>query len=187
MNTDSLCGKMIQIGRMSESRPCMRLVHHTGSHTPDLTGMMFGNLQVIEVGKPYIIPSTKAQVCTWNCLNIAQNIHITKSGTKLIDGSMTGRCAPAGAGCLLATGYRLVSHQGKQVFEHRVVMAQIIGRELRADETVHHGPKGRGCNDPDNLSVRLIGKHPAGHSEQELADWLQSLGWKVTPPERIQP
>jgi hypothetical protein len=33
----------------------------------------------------------------------------------------------------------------------------------------------------------LVGKHPKGHSAEELADWLRSLGWAVTPPQRVQP
>jgi hypothetical protein len=110
----------------------------------------------------------------------------TVAGSKLITGEIKGKNASPGMGCLLSTGYRLISHQKKQVLEHRVVMEKLLGRPLQPNETVHHGPRGRACNDPDNLSIRLKGNHPAGHSEQELANWLRSLGWKLIPPKRMQ-
>lgn len=83
-------------------------------------------------------------------------------------------------------GYRKITVNGKGVFEHRHVMAQSIGRPLRRNEQVHHGPRGRAYNDPTNLSIRLTGNHPNGHNEQELADWLRSIGWTVKPPARLE-
>ena len=48
-------------------------------------------------------------------------------------------------------GYRCFSDSGKQV--SRWAAEKKIGRPLRKTEVVHHGYKGKKCNDPDNLWV----------------------------------
>jgi len=48
-------------------------------------------------------------------------------------------------------GYRRFSDSGKSV--SRWVAEKKIGRPLRDGEVVHHGFRGKGCNDPDNLWV----------------------------------
>ena len=47
------------------------------------------------------------------------------------------------------------------VMEHRLVMAQAIGRPLRDDETVHHLNGDRADNRLDNLELRS-GRHGKG-------------------------
>lgn len=48
-------------------------------------------------------------------------------------------------------GYRCFSDSGKQV--SRWVAEKKIGRPLKKKEVVHHGYRGKKCNDPDNLWV----------------------------------
>ena len=48
-------------------------------------------------------------------------------------------------------GYRCFSDSGKQV--SRWSAEKKIGRPLKKNEVVHHGYKGKGCNDSDNLWV----------------------------------
>ena len=48
-------------------------------------------------------------------------------------------------------GYRCFSDSGKQV--SRWVAEKKIARPLKEGEVVHHGFKGKGSNDPDNLWV----------------------------------
>jgi hypothetical protein len=48
-------------------------------------------------------------------------------------------------------GYRRFSDSGKSI--HRWVAEDKIGRPLRVGEVVHHGYRGKRCNDPDNLWV----------------------------------
>lgn len=56
------------------------------------------------------------------------------------------------------------SAEGGYVLEHRLVMAQHLGRPLREDETVHHkNNRDRQNNALDNLQLR-IGRHGKGAS-----------------------
>jgi len=183
----SLCGQFVQRGIMTESRPCIQPAGHKGAlHTPDLTGLQFYSLQVLGRGLQHITPNGTRRY-TWNCIDAQGRHHFNIYAQSLIDGRTTGVRAPKGTGhTTRRDGYRIIRKNGKQVLEHRVIMAKLLGRPLRHDEQVHHGPKGRACNDSDNLSIRLVGKHPAGHEERELADWLRSLGWRVNPPKRLR-
>ena len=169
---------------MTKRCPCLLRDNHAGHHSPDLTGMQFHNLRVIGLGKRYIRP-TGSPLITWDCQDQLGRLRSRIYVGYLTSGTSQGTQAPRGIGCLTAGGYRRVRSDGRQKLEHRVVMAKIIGRPLRDDEQVHHGPKGRACNDPDNLSLRLKGNHPHGHSVVELADWLRSLGCSVIVPDHI--
>lgn len=48
------CGKMVKYGVMAEFRPCIRKTGHSGLHSPDLIGAMFGGLLVISKGIIYM-------------------------------------------------------------------------------------------------------------------------------------
>jgi len=48
-------------------------------------------------------------------------------------------------------GYRRFSDSGKSV--HRWAAEAKIGRPLKSGEVIHHGYRGKRCNDPDNLWV----------------------------------
>jgi hypothetical protein len=54
-----------------------------------------------------------------------------------------------------------------QVYQHRHVMSQMIGRPLRSSENVHHINGNRADNGPENLELWTRGQ-PAGQRVQDL-------------------
>jgi hypothetical protein len=70
-------------------------------------------------------------------------------------------------------GYRYIkvhSQQNGWALEHRVVMADHIGRPLLATETVHHRNGVRADNRIENLSLRQ-GAHGAGQDVEDVIAW----------------
>jgi hypothetical protein len=70
-------------------------------------------------------------------------------------------------------GYWIVCVKGHPLFanfahvwvaEHRVVMAEKLGRPLKKAELVHHRDENKLNNDPDNLELTTRGGHAALHS-----------------------
>lgn len=56
-------------------------------------------------------------------------------------------------------GYRLVCVRGKQVYEHRYIMEQHLGRKLDRRENVHHINGDKLDNRIDNLELIDVGEH----------------------------
>lgn len=60
------------------------------------------------------------------------------------------------------------------VLMHRAVMAEILGRPLTRQETVHHKDGNRANNDPDNLEL-FTSNHPSGQRVEELYEWAEQI------------
>lgn len=63
-------------------------------------------------------------------------------------------------GHIASSGYRVISRLGSSnLYEHRVVAEQKIGRPLASNEVVHHIDGNRLNNHPDNLQVMTQSEH----------------------------
>ena len=67
--------------------------------------------------------------------------------------------------------------------EHRLVMAQVLGRPLRADEVVHHRNGDRLDNDPDNLELWTTAQ-PKGQRVSDQVEWARRLLAAARPRDR---
>jgi hypothetical protein len=103
------------------------------------------------------------------------DIHYARAARNGGDPGPVGRLrAPWGSGYINRGGYRMLSVNGRQVAEHRLVMEKLLGRPLRHDEQIDHGLGGKADNRPENLGLRRTNNH-VGHSIEELVAFSREM------------
>lgn len=67
----------------------------------------------------------------------------------------------------LKNGYKVISVDGKQVLEHRVIVEKSIGRSLLSTEHVHHIDHNRLNNKISNLEIVTLPQHTSIHQTRD--------------------
>ncbi len=77
----------------------------------------------------------------------------------------SGSCYAAfkSTGHINQKGYKIITHDGNLIGEHRVIMERHLGRKLHPREHVHHKNRDTLDNRIDNLEVLEISAHSAEH------------------------
>lgn len=107
------------------------------------------------------------------------DIPLGRRGTRL-DGTPSHQGVPIGtrrvdsnSGYVWVKSPQAVGHKG-WILEHRLVMSEILGRPLYADEIVHHKDGDRTNNDPSNLEL-CVKRQPPGQRVVDLLPWAREL------------
>ena len=75
-------------------------------------------------------------------------------------------------------GYKMVYHDGKKVYEHRLIIEQAIGRKLLPYEEVHHKDGNKLNNSLDNLEVLPMIEHKKKHRDKKTGKFISHINEK---------
>lgn len=90
--------------------------------------------------------------------------------------------AARGEGSINTQGYRTRFLNGRNILEHRLVMEEILGRPLLAEESVHHKNGVKTDNRPENLELWVgVGKQPRGQRAADMLAWAEEIVARYGP------
>ena len=75
-------------------------------------------------------------------------------------------------------GYKMVTHNGKKVYEHRLVMEQHLGRSLLPGEEVHHKDGNKLNNSIENLEILSMIEHKKKHRDKKTGKFISHIDEK---------
>jgi hypothetical protein len=84
------------------------------------------------------------------------------------------------------SGYRYKRIGGRQVLEHRLVMEEMLGRPLTAEESVHHINGQRADNRPENLEL-WSSSHAKGQRVEDKVAWAKEILALYEPTKNPKP